>query len=300
MVRLVFRPYTQVRRTVWTLVSLRASTRVSSCFAPLRHTQVRLARTSDSSVHFSRLVEWGAYRPSPGTRGCHEGHRRGRAPCVTWLLFKPSPRQNALPGLTPPAWPATVRAPSRMAISFRHSASSWGASQAPIRFPPENFKHSLTLFSKSFSSFPRDTCSLSIFAPFLSFVFLGARRAERSFVGGSAGRPRSWHPQSAARCSVDCSLVRLPAQPDAQRSVDSVDRGSKATVPLTMPCCVFKSSAKDSTRRSAGITLRGSRAGASAGEAVPPTRAHGSREGSYCGTATGRRDEAPLLAGIPT
>ncbi|KAK9160439.1 hypothetical protein Syun_006780 [Stephania yunnanensis] len=26
---------------------------------------------------------------------------------------------------------------------------------APIRFPPDNFKHSLTLFSKSFSSFPR-------------------------------------------------------------------------------------------------------------------------------------------------
>ncbi|KAK9160428.1 hypothetical protein Syun_006769 [Stephania yunnanensis] len=32
---------------------------------------------------------------------------------------------------------------------------------APIRFPPDNFKHSLTLFSKSFSSFPRGTCSLS-------------------------------------------------------------------------------------------------------------------------------------------
>ncbi|KAK8529050.1 hypothetical protein V6N13_018191 [Hibiscus sabdariffa] len=30
-----------------------------------------------------------------------------------------------------------------------------GASPAPIRFPPDNFKHSLTLFSKSFSSFPR-------------------------------------------------------------------------------------------------------------------------------------------------
>ncbi|KAK7313300.1 hypothetical protein VNO77_37987 [Canavalia gladiata] len=36
-VRLVFRPYTQVRRTICTSVSLRASTRVSSGFAPLRH-----------------------------------------------------------------------------------------------------------------------------------------------------------------------------------------------------------------------------------------------------------------------
>ena len=37
MVRLVFRPYTQVRRTICTSVSLRASTRVSPGFALLRH-----------------------------------------------------------------------------------------------------------------------------------------------------------------------------------------------------------------------------------------------------------------------
>uniref|UniRef100_A0ACD5VSP8 Uncharacterized protein n=1 Tax=Avena sativa TaxID=4498 RepID=A0ACD5VSP8_AVESA len=37
MVRLVFRPYTQVRRTICMSVSLRASTRVSSGFAPIRH-----------------------------------------------------------------------------------------------------------------------------------------------------------------------------------------------------------------------------------------------------------------------
>ncbi|KAI4962751.1 hypothetical protein ZWY2020_025838, partial [Hordeum vulgare] len=37
-----------------------------------------------------------------------------------------------------------------------------GGAPAPIRFPPGNFKHSLTLFSKSFSSFPRGTCSLSV------------------------------------------------------------------------------------------------------------------------------------------
>ncbi|KAK8539918.1 hypothetical protein V6N13_055985 [Hibiscus sabdariffa] len=43
-----------------------------------------------------------------------------------------------------------------------------GASPAPIRFPPDNFKHSLTLFSKSFSSFPRGTCSLSVSRPYLA------------------------------------------------------------------------------------------------------------------------------------
>ncbi len=37
MVRLVFRPYTQVRRSICTSESLRASTRVSSGFTLLRH-----------------------------------------------------------------------------------------------------------------------------------------------------------------------------------------------------------------------------------------------------------------------
>ncbi|CAN7087991.1 unnamed protein product, partial [Brassica rapa subsp. narinosa] len=42
------------------------------------------------------------------------------------------------------------------------------ASPASIRFPPDNFKHSLTLFSKSFSSLPRGTCSLSVSRPYLA------------------------------------------------------------------------------------------------------------------------------------
>uniref|UniRef100_A0ACD5VSS7 Uncharacterized protein n=1 Tax=Avena sativa TaxID=4498 RepID=A0ACD5VSS7_AVESA len=46
--------------------------------------------------------------------------------------------------------------------SKSHSADSRDASPAPIRLPPGNFKHSLTLFSKSFSSFPHGTCSLSV------------------------------------------------------------------------------------------------------------------------------------------
>ena len=36
-----------------------------------------------------------------------------------------------------------------------------------------------------------------------------------------------------------------------------MDRGSKATLPLTIPRRVFKSSAKDSARRPAGIPLQG-------------------------------------------
>ncbi|KAG6411843.1 hypothetical protein SASPL_129927 [Salvia splendens] len=50
----------------------------------------------------------------------------------------------------------------------RRSTSDRDTSPAPIRFPPDNFKHSLTLFSKSFSSFPRGTCSLSVSRPYLA------------------------------------------------------------------------------------------------------------------------------------
>lgn len=63
-----------------------------------------------------------------------------------------------------PRW-STPRADRRTAA--RRSTSDRGASPAPIRFPPDNFKHSLTLFSKSFSSFPRGTCLLSVSRPYL-------------------------------------------------------------------------------------------------------------------------------------
>ncbi|KAK8606270.1 hypothetical protein V6N13_030556 [Hibiscus sabdariffa] len=61
---------------------------------------------------------------------------------------------------------STPRADRR--TGSRRSTSDRGTSPAPIRFPPDNFKHSLTLFSKSFSSFPRGTCSLSVSRPYLA------------------------------------------------------------------------------------------------------------------------------------
>ncbi|KAK8660432.1 hypothetical protein V6N13_051358 [Hibiscus sabdariffa] len=59
------------------------------------------------------------------------------------------------------------------------STSDRGALPAHIRFPPDNFKHSLTLFSKSFSSFPRGTCSLSVSRPYLALdrIYLPVRAA---------------------------------------------------------------------------------------------------------------------------
>ena len=201
MVRLVFRPYTQVRRTICTSVSLRASTRVSSGFAPLRHSSpsfgsrqacstlepftedqgrpaVRPVRASRSSASL-RIP--GFKHPSTRTHvrllgPCFKTGRMGSpqavaAQCPKGHAFRRAGTGRADDGhrrhLTPPGFgrrrsrqQSTPRAERRTSKS--RSAYGRGASPAPIRFPPGNFKHSLTLFSKSFSSFPRGTCSLSV------------------------------------------------------------------------------------------------------------------------------------------
>ncbi|TXG46549.1 hypothetical protein EZV62_027964 [Acer yangbiense] len=64
-------------------------------------------------------------------------------------------------------------------------------------------------------------------------------------------------------------------------------RMSKATLPLTIPRRVFKSSAKDSTRRSVGITFQGGLCGSSAARASPTARASGDREVPTAGRQTG-------------
>ena len=209
MVRLVFRPYTQVRRTICTSVSLRASTRVSSGFAPLRHSSPSFgSRQACSHSNPSQKIKVGrrcnprgdpasqlpcalrVYSPvdshtcqtpwsvfQDGTNGeptgrCPEracaGARRNGARC------SPRSRRRHLhgrfkgPGLGRHRDPhrSTPRADRR--TGSRRSTSGRGASPAPIHFPPDNFKHSLTLFSKSFSSFPRGTCLLSVSRPYLA------------------------------------------------------------------------------------------------------------------------------------
>ncbi|KAI3477486.1 hypothetical protein L1887_60807 [Cichorium endivia] len=110
---------------------------------------------SDSLVRVSRRAEWGAHRPVPGARRYIAETARAAnhdRPATA------SPRAYRQLGLWPPHQSAPVHAPSRSAEpGYRRSTSDRDASPAPIRFPPDNFKHSLTLFSKSFSSFPRGT-----------------------------------------------------------------------------------------------------------------------------------------------
>lgn len=116
----------------------------------------------DSLVRVSRRVGWKARTPTPRASRC-PGARQ------VWRTLRSHDRRNdrashGLPhAILPPRQAALVCTPSRAADRREYrSASDRGASPASIRFPPGNFKHSLTLFSKSFSSFPRGTCSLSV------------------------------------------------------------------------------------------------------------------------------------------
>ena len=96
------------------------------------------------------------------------GARRDGARCL------PQSRRRRLHGLIKSPGLGRRRNPHRSTTRVdrrtgsRRSTSDRGASPAPIRFPPDNFKHSLTLFSKSFSSFPRGTCLLSVSRQYLA------------------------------------------------------------------------------------------------------------------------------------
>ena len=121
---------------------------------------------SDSLVRVSRRAEWGARWPVPGARRCRSTPR-GRA-LPTTIGATASPQANKSPGFGRRSNPHGSAPRVDRRTGLRRSTSDRGASPAPIRFPPDNFKHSLTLFSKSFSSFPRGTCLLSVSRPYLA------------------------------------------------------------------------------------------------------------------------------------
>ncbi|KAK8634287.1 hypothetical protein V6N13_022168 [Hibiscus sabdariffa] len=118
---------------------------------------------------------WSVFQDGPdGEPAGRRPEHAGAEACRDGACWVPGSRRRRLhgrikgPGLGRHHDPrrSTPRADRR--TGCRRSTSDRGASPAPIRFPPDNFKHSLTLFSKSFSSFPRGTCSLSVSRPYLA------------------------------------------------------------------------------------------------------------------------------------
>ena len=120
----------------------------------------------DSLVRVLRWVEWKARQPTPQVRRCTQPAIRVHASFLDHHSGKPT-------GSNPPALvmmqqPVLVCTSIERRTDLSRSTSDRDASTASIRFPPGNFRHSLTLFSKSFSSFPRGTCSLSVSRPYLA------------------------------------------------------------------------------------------------------------------------------------
>ncbi|KAK4360130.1 hypothetical protein RND71_019082 [Anisodus tanguticus] len=126
----------------------------------------RPPRTLPPGVRVSRRVEWGAHGPASGARGMRSTPRgaRARARHNRESGRRRSAGVSRARALAAPPIHAGPRPESIGGPARRRSTSDRGASPAPIRFPPDNFKHSLT----SFSSFPRGTCSLSVSRPYLA------------------------------------------------------------------------------------------------------------------------------------
>ena len=195
MVRLVFRPYTQVRRSICTLESLRTSTRVSPGFALLRHSSPsfgsqHVCSHSNLSPEGSWSVDsaWSCKQNHPtsaashlAATSCHHvnsalgGLPRALAHMLDSLVrvsrrddkrhFVRVPRTHDGPcpahtGLN--SFPAHSRKPNL--LQPRVTAGN----TASHRFLFSNFRYSFTLFSKFFASFPHGTCSLSVYHQYLA------------------------------------------------------------------------------------------------------------------------------------
>ncbi|KAI9540371.1 hypothetical protein NQZ68_040686 [Dissostichus eleginoides] len=93
MVRLVFRPYTQVGRPICTSGPLRASTRVSSGFALPRHSSPSFGsyRTRSRSTSPTVRARRAGGAPSPEGPGSHLSRR---APALTFIAPRADPRSD--------------------------------------------------------------------------------------------------------------------------------------------------------------------------------------------------------------
>lgn len=112
------------------------------------------------------------------------------------------------------------------------STSDRGTSPTPIRFPPDNFKHSLTLFSKSFSSFPRGTCSLSVSRQYLALDGI-YRPIRAAFPNNPTRRQRLVVRQGPGTTGLSPSLAppsrRLGPGPPLRTLLQTTIRMPKAT-----------------------------------------------------------------------
>ncbi|KAG9444720.1 hypothetical protein H6P81_016060 [Aristolochia fimbriata] len=202
---------------LWSRQPARGS-RQSASFAPYGFGRPPTSHTCrDSLVRVSRRVEWEpAGRRQEAPRGATRARPGGR---FATLL---GPRDDvSAGGIIRRAWVARdqrrsapeVEAADRLAVP----RSDRGASPGPIRFPPDNFKQSLTLFSKSFSSFPRGTCSLSVSRPLFSLgrnlpPYLGCIPKQPDFADNASRSRRGPGTTGAVTLSAPHSMGLAPVR----------------------------------------------------------------------------------------
>jgi len=138
MVRLVFRPYTQVRKAICTSAHLRASTRVSSGFTLLRHSSPSFGShqvCSHSNLSQKLMVgRWCRHRPSH-----QSGYLRfmGFPPtnshtwCTPWSVFQDGPIEDLLPA----SWGRSSRRTRRPSHLGR--SGGIGRVSTPTVIPPD-------------------------------------------------------------------------------------------------------------------------------------------------------------------
>ena len=118
--------------------------------APHEFSTHRLAYMLDSLVRVSRRVDWN-----------HSANVLSvQVPRADAHASRPQSARRYLV-LVPPGQP-TLTSALRWGPACEQAGQNQGAPAASNRFPLNNFKHFLTLFSKFFSSFPHGTCSLSV------------------------------------------------------------------------------------------------------------------------------------------
>ena len=155
-------------------------------------------------------------RPEHAVGGVGPPPRGGESPRASSLGRRNGivKRRGATPRSCPAAAahadqrPALSGGPAPLWMKGGRSTSNRGAPAASIRFPPSNFKHCLTLFSKSFSSFPRGTCSLSVSRQYLALdgiyhplraAFPNSPTRRPHLVEQHGPRPAGFSPSSTSR-----------------------------------------------------------------------------------------------------
>ena len=249
MVRLVFRPYTQIWRSICTSEPLRASTRVSSGFTLFRHSSPSFG--SQHICSYSRrgsnnLARSMVHQKDPTfslslrTRVYHPNTRiyvRLLGPCFKTGRLKPfrqhpkrwcAEAKNA--AVLSPAWSMTRGIPGGRPIAFCSKPNwCWLAARkyTPMnrgwipasntgfkRFPFDNFTYCLTLFSKFFSSFPHGTCSLSVSRQYLALegIYLPFWSAfpNKPTLGKRITKPSDWSKTGFSPSMMSCSKELVP------------------------------------------------------------------------------------------